>query len=162
MSATIGNFFHEAVAAVEKGASSVYHKILTVEGDFTAWEAANPAVKPLVDEAITYAKGMLARFGVPTGVISIVADDVLASLKQMAATDATVSSVPGVIAAVQPVVAAAEAVATAVAPAAAAPVEAVVSEAEKVAEAAAPVLEAVEALAPKPAASSAPEAPAAS
>jgi len=79
---------------IEAGAASVYHRILATGTTIHDWEASNPAIAGLVQEGLTYATGVLTRFGVPVGMIELVGEDIVAALKGLAAGDATVPSVP--------------------------------------------------------------------
>jgi len=90
----ITSYVREAVAAVEKGAAYIYHDLLAAESTIQTWEAANPTVAPFLKTGVIYAEGMLTRFGLPVGAVSIVGEDIVAALKQMAATDASVPSQP--------------------------------------------------------------------
>ena len=84
-----------AFAAAGRGAATVYHDVLATGAHITAWEH-DPAVAPLLHIGVQYAAGALARFGVPVDAIEILAPDILAALKALAALDATVPSVAGV------------------------------------------------------------------
>ena len=90
---TIESTVHASFAAIEKGAALVYHKILATGVEITAWEASDPVVGAMVQNGIDYATAALTRFGMPVATIEIVADDLLAALKSLAALDATVPSV---------------------------------------------------------------------
>lgn len=121
--------FASYIAAAEKGAASVYHAIIGTGVAVSAWETAHPEVGALVGVGTDFANAMLARAGIPVG-DAVAAEDVLASLKQLAAHDATVPSQPApvaVIAALAPVIAA-------LAPASAADPIAIAEEAASVAE----------------------------
>ena len=80
--------------AAEKGAASIYHDVLTVGPIITEWEADHPAMQPLIQSAVTWANGLLTRFGIPTETLGIVGADIIVALKALAANDATVQSVP--------------------------------------------------------------------
>ena len=82
----------DVFSAIGNGAASVYHHVLATGSTITAWEN-DPAVAPLIGLGVDYATSALARFGVPVGAVSIVAPDILAALKALAARDSTVPSV---------------------------------------------------------------------
>lgn len=85
--------FHAGLAAVERGAALVYHEILATGAQVTAWEAANPALEPLMKQGLDYALSLLTRLGIPADAATLVTEDIIAALKALAATDATVPSV---------------------------------------------------------------------
>lgn len=89
---TVGVWFNEGVAAIEKGAAFVYHEILSIESDITKWRTDNPMLSALADKGIEYAMSMATRFGVPVGAIEYASEDVFAALKSLAAIDPSVKS----------------------------------------------------------------------
>jgi hypothetical protein len=81
--------------SLKLAASSIYHKVLSVETNVSAWvEAAeaNPAVKTLIDDAVNFFEAMVGVSPVAVNVAMTSAKALMAMLSQMAATDPTVQS----------------------------------------------------------------------
>lgn len=85
--------FSDFIAAAEKGAASIYHEVLATGVAILDW-AHNPAVASLVEVGVGTANGMLQRSGAITEATgTVVADDIHAALKHLAALDPTVASI---------------------------------------------------------------------
>lgn len=78
------------------GAALVYHKVLAVQVDVKQWEANNPQLTTYLQEAVDAGNMFLEAHGVEVlkaeNAAVVAATAVLASLKQMAAMDASVNS----------------------------------------------------------------------
>lgn len=78
------------------GAALVYHKVLAVQVDVKQWEANNPQLTTYLQEAVDAGNMFLEAHGVEVlkteNAAVVAATAVLASLKQMAALDASVNS----------------------------------------------------------------------
>lgn len=85
---------HAAFAAAEKGAALIYHDVVAAGHAITDWGTGNPAMVALVEVGLNYATGALTRFGLPGGVVLIVAEDIIAALKHLAALDSSMPSAP--------------------------------------------------------------------
>ena len=92
----IAGWLSHQMDALQHDAAWVYHEVVAVEADVTAWTEANPAIAPLVQQALSLAEDFVLRCaqsaGVPAPALALVGVDVLAALKQMAAADSTVKS----------------------------------------------------------------------
>jgi hypothetical protein len=86
--------------AVEHGANLVYHRMIDAEADISKWISSNPAISPLLTEAVTFAESVLAAHGIPVPSIVSAAEAVMAALGKLAQSDTTVVSGPGALAAV--------------------------------------------------------------
>lgn len=86
--------FFDFIAAAEKGAAAIYHKVLATGAEILSWES-NPAVTPLVQMGVGVANGMLDRAGAGSAA-RVVEEDIHAALKQIAAQDPTVPSLGGI------------------------------------------------------------------
>ena len=86
--------FSDTFFAVERAAASVYHNVLATGVAVIDWEEDHPDIAPFVRAGLRYAVAAVARTGVPVEAIMILAPDVIAALKCLAAHDATVPSVP--------------------------------------------------------------------
>lgn len=83
----LGHFFQ----AMEKGAASVYHRIVQAEQIVVAWES-NPAVKALVDEGVSLGTAFLIAHGIPVASFELAGSAVWSSLKALAAADPSINS----------------------------------------------------------------------
>jgi hypothetical protein len=81
--------FSDFLAAIEHGAASVYHQVLSTGTEIVAW-GSDPAVAPLLTMGAGVANAALERVGVRGG--DVVAADIAAGLKSIAAADPTVPS----------------------------------------------------------------------
>lgn len=86
------NWFEHGISAIKLGAATVYHDVVAIETDVTEWKQDHPEIWQLVEKGLTYAVSLLTRTQVPVAALSLVAEDVLAALKQMGAADATLPS----------------------------------------------------------------------
>lgn len=82
--------FAAVAHGVEHGAAYLYHQVLAIEGDVTAWTASNPQLTPLIHTGVELAKDAIARTGFPVSLVSIVGQDIVAALRGMAALDNSV------------------------------------------------------------------------
>jgi hypothetical protein len=92
------NTFANWLSAVELGASSIFHRVLKVESDVSAWIVGHPSLQGLLAEAITFVEGMV---GVSPTVVTT-AQAIMAMLGKLAQSDPTVTSGPSLSTAVQP------------------------------------------------------------
>jgi hypothetical protein len=81
--------FSDFLAAIEHGAASVYHQVLSTGTEIVGW-GSDPAVAPLLAMGAGVANAALERVGV-TGA-GVVEADIAAGLKTIAAADPTVPS----------------------------------------------------------------------
>lgn len=80
----------EFFTAVELGAASVYHRALAIVPEVIEWTEGHPELAPLIKEGAAFASGLLPEAAAPAMVP--LGSAVLASLKLLAARDATVPS----------------------------------------------------------------------
>lgn len=77
---------------ITHGAALIYHRVITAEQDLSAWVTSNPALMPLLKEAVNFAETVLTAHSIPvTGLISA-EQAVMAVLSKMAQSDTTVVS----------------------------------------------------------------------
>jgi hypothetical protein len=86
------DLFSRAVAIATHAAAWVYHGILSVEDDVSAW-ATNPAIQPLVNDGITYLETLLTTHGIPVAALGTLEQGLMGALRTLAANDSTVASV---------------------------------------------------------------------
>ena len=79
--------------AAQHGAAMVYHDVVAVETDVHKWMDSHPGVAALLGQGITMATDWLKGHGIPVDQIEIGFNDVLAYLRQLAAQDASISSI---------------------------------------------------------------------
>ena len=63
------DLFSRALAIADHAAATVYHGILAVEGDVSAWISSNPAISALVADGVKYLETLLATHGVPVAAL---------------------------------------------------------------------------------------------
>ena len=85
------DLFSRALAIANHAAAWVYHGILAVEQDVSAW-ATNPAIAPLVADGKTYLETLLTTHGVPVAALGTLEQGLMGALRSMAAQDPTVKS----------------------------------------------------------------------
>jgi hypothetical protein len=78
------------LAAIEHGAASVYHQVLSTGTEIAAW-GNDPTISPLLSVGAAVANTVLGKVGVSGG-IAAVESDIVNGLKTIAAADPTVPS----------------------------------------------------------------------
>lgn len=88
------------IAAMNHGASMIYHDVLALETDAAKWEKDHPVYNFIIQKGIAYGNSMLAAYGIPMLAIENAAEvsgnAIMGALKLMAAQDGTVQSLPSV------------------------------------------------------------------
>lgn len=79
--------------AMHKGAALVYHDILAVEANITNWRHDNPVLSAMIDQGVEYGVRFLKAHGIPFDNLDLAKNAVLATLRDMAADDASVNSI---------------------------------------------------------------------
>ena len=64
----IAGWLSHQMDALQHGAAWVYHEVVAVEADATAWTEANPAIAPLVQQALSLAEDFVLRCAQSAGV----------------------------------------------------------------------------------------------
>ena len=85
------DLFSRAVAIADHAAAWVYHGILAVESDVSAW-ATNPAIQPLVNDGIAYMDTLFTTHGIPVAALGTLEQGLLAALRGLAQSDVSVPS----------------------------------------------------------------------
>lgn len=85
------NFMDHVFSAMKRGAALIYHDVMEVELQVSAW-SANPAVQTLVNEGVSLGTTFLVAHGIPVPALEVAALAVLSALKEFAALDATVKT----------------------------------------------------------------------
>lgn len=96
------DFFSHLVTSIAHGAALVYHQVVAAESNIANWTTSNPTVAPLIQMGLSAANSFASRMGVPTGAISLAAEDIQSALGSMAALDTTVTSGTATVPAVTP------------------------------------------------------------
>jgi hypothetical protein len=86
------SWFAHLEAAIQHGASMVYHDAVSLVATAAQWKTAHPAIGEVITEGLGYARDFALRMGVPADAITIIEQDIEAALKRLAALDATVHS----------------------------------------------------------------------
>lgn len=81
----------DVLNAAQLGASMVYHQALNAVPDVHDWSTAHPELLPLLDKGAAIGQEVLAMSKAPGAVAAV---HVLGFLRQLAAQDATVPSLP--------------------------------------------------------------------
>lgn len=93
--------FRDRLAAiahgVEHAANVLYHDALAIDATVTNWTRDNPNLGPLINTGLMVAEQAIERTGFPVEEVHLVAVDIIAALRGMAALDNSVvgATVPG-------------------------------------------------------------------
>jgi hypothetical protein len=85
------DLFSRASAIASHAAAWVYHGILAIERDVSAW-ASNPAIQPLVQDGMQYFETLLTTHGIPVNALGTLEQGFMSALRAWAANDPTVTS----------------------------------------------------------------------
>lgn len=81
---------------VSHAAALIYHDVVAIETDVIAWTADHPTLAPLFKDGVELALQAIRRTGFSVDSLSLVATDIVAAVRGMAALDNSVVGVQAV------------------------------------------------------------------